>query len=725
MRNAILLITLIVLICTTPSHAQTLFQRFGGVKQWELRYTYTASGPYTWEEGGRTTNRSVYNLESSGKILLEREDGEPAMVFNLHGKGPVNSSISKRTRETAPGNSIATRYDEGSGTSAVGVHVSMNLEDGTYDISIIDTKGVPTQYGGTEKWSTTDRKWGPASYDYGVSVPTPAPAELVLTLPEGGRVISGNWSHAQAMNHAKSQQNFDEEAWLKQHPSAGGVRWTLVPADAVDVELQVEIANYADWLPVASLSEDKPGTTATITAKVVGKDGGKPAQKAVRMTYRLSEVSREKGVCLNWPQKNAGTAPDLRFEPEKNAGDWKVSDEGATLASPDGEYEETNATLSCFDFGAYGTILVTAELMDGRVIVGHLKDDTARGDILLPKRAVDSKIGDKWKKLAKFTGKDTDDQDEQTGNDKKGDGLTAYEEYRGLIVLGKPTRTTGKLDPMRKELAVLNKIGAPAKQGFDLFRSASGIEVVELKEGELPESRHLNLNRGVASGGEQYAILLKEEALPKSAGENRPVAELRKTPRKSEMAVVDVAGARSFYARQAAVAKAGGVKLPYTAEQDIANTIAHEIAHGVGAPHHGKQTEFDDKRVLTPRMVDWHAYGQDGVELLHATSDLKLDGEVGRPGNDASGDATCIMAYTNYYAWAAIGRLGMPLSYYAVPPQPLGHLFCTSPTATGMNLPRKLPNGTEIPGYFGDAVGQGAGAPVGNCRGAMTVRDWE
>jgi hypothetical protein len=82
------------------------------------------------------------------------------------------------------------------------------------------------------------------------------------------------------------------------------------------------------------------------------------------------------------------------------------------------------------------------------------------------------------------------------------------------------------------------------------------------------------------------------------------------------------------------------------------------------------------------------------------------------------------MAYTNYYQWAAVGSSGGPFNYFAVPPQPVGSHFCTSAAPTGFNLKRTLPNGAVLPSFFGPAKGQGGDSPVGNCLGAMKVRDW-
>jgi hypothetical protein len=166
---------------------------------------------------------------------------------------------------------------------------------------------------------------------------------------------------------------------------------------------------------------------------------------------------------------------------------------------------------------------------------------------------------------------------------------------------------------------------------------------------------------------------------------------------------------------------AAGIPMPYTLAQEIENTIAHELAHGLGAPHHGRATDYRGPTTITAAMTSWHVYGADGLEIL--TRPFALPGLIGRPGNDASGDAGCIMAYTNVYTWAAVGTFE-PYAFYMTGIQPMGANFCTSSAASGMNVSHAAHGGTVVPGFFGNAGGQGGGAMAGNCLGAMKVRDF-
>ncbi len=295
-----------------------------------------------------------------------------------------------------------------------------------------------------------------------------------------------------------------------------------------------------------------------------------------------------------------------------------------------------------------------------------------------------------------------------------------------MIVDGKHTRLSDALDPMKKDLVVAHDLGAMGHSGLALFDHASGIHVIELLPTALPTTRLVNVNRHTASGGEQYGLNMHKGPVNDGSGENRPADVHGKTPKKSLEVVIDIDGSTAFYGKQSANAKASGVTMPYTLEEELSNTIAHEVAHGVGAPHHGKETEFFDKRVVTVAMREWRVVGADGFFLTPpAENPIVLEGRIGRPGNEASGDANCIMTYTNLYSWAAVGRLGGPYRFCAVGLQPVGKTFCRSPAATGYNLTHPVgTKGATVPGFFGNAESQGENAPPGNCLGAMHVRDW-
>lgn len=709
----------------SPEQIASLQSRFAGVKAWHISFRYSGDNPHQWTDGGTHHNRTRWHESSQGSFILPTTENDGTHV-RVVGEGPSSDAVDLyRVSRSSPVH-VETRYDRGSGPAKVAVDLTLDLETGTYDLSFISNE-FPETYGGSQADAFETRTYGPAEGRTHVILPIPAPADIILRLPQEGTTISGSWSHQQEMQaRPRHVPGFDVQEYAEQSPTRGVLTWTISPADfePLDVELIVEPVGYESWLPEGGPDEATAGNTLAVKATLVAKNGGPLKHHATQMTFTLAEVSREKGLALNWPLTGGSDAPDLGFEARRNP-DGEVLAAGQGLRFSHGPFDSQTATLSAFDWGACGAVVVVARLDNGRTVTGHLKGATVP-DVLIPKRAASSAIGDAWKSAVGFSGSDAEDEDVQPGNTHPGDGLTAYEEYRGLVLDGRHSRRTKQLDPLKKDLVVINEIGAQARPGMKLFESAAGIHVVEAAATDLPATRQVNPGRGTASGGEQFALRLRTAKLAgETAGENRPAGLLNKTPKKSEEVVVDLALAAEFYAQQAAVVKAAGERMPYSLEQDVANTLAHEMGHGVGAPHHGRTSEYFGKREVTAKMVDWKVFGIDGLRVTVTEAEpVKLTGRIGRPGNEASGDAGCIMAYANFYQWAAVGREGGPYTFYALPPQAPGTHFCTSSAASGYNLPHKLANGAALPAFFGPARGQGNGSPVGNCLGAMQVRDW-
>jgi hypothetical protein len=707
----------------SPEKIASLQARFGGVTQWELRFSFAGDNPHAWHDSGTEHRRTQWFESSQGAFHVPGQSSGGGRV-RVMGRGPCFDTLSIALDTSAPGLQT-TRYDRGAGMATVHVDFDLDLTTGTYDASFVHDAFTAT-YGGSETNAFETRTYGPSEQETHVAAPHSAPAYVKFRLPEQGTVISGTWSWEELVAAKRRLGESVDEHYPETNQTRGRITWTLQPADPVEVELVLEAVGDEDWMPEARDDEQTPANDLALRATLLPKAGGELTQRAVEITFSLAEVSRETGVALNFPVGSAATAPDLQFVAARNPGDVVIGAEGRSVTVRGTALEQAEAMVSSFDWGAYGGIEAWARLQNGRVVRARLRE-TGKMQLQVPRRSSGGFIADAWRARHEFTGADGADSDVQAGNPQLGDGLTAYEEYRGLVIAGRHTRNSDHLDPKRKDLVVLNEIGAAAKAGLALFEAASGIHVVEMRAAELPKSREANPHRASASGGAQHGLLLVEESLQGGvAGVNRPADVLGKTPRLSEAVVVDRAMAQQMYAEQAAVVAAAGMTMPYTAEEDLAQTIAHEIAHGVGAPHHGKTTEYVGQRKVTVRMKDWPVFGVDGLRIQPTEErPIELSGRIGRPGNDASGDLACIMAYPNFYQWAAVGPTAGPHQFYALPPLPVGRSFCTTSAGTGVNARRhKLPNGASAPSFFGNAGGQAEGAPQGNCLGAMKVRDW-
>src|SRR5581483_11120738 len=219
------------------------------------------------------------------------------------------------------------------------------------------------------------------------------------------------------------------------------------------------------------------------------------------LSVHLKEVSNEPGVCLNVPLQKGTDSWDLQFAPGPG---YTVEKKGTAVRKDGGEFDHLNLHLDCYDWGAWGTVVAEGILTDGRILWATLDKDRTERELRVPKREPDSKIASKWKKEMQAEGlQELDDQERQNGNPNDGDGLTVYEEYRGMMAKGKHTRDHPAgpdgyrpLSPKRKDLVVCNTIqGEPAVvAGFRLLEKAAGIHVVEVTEKELPDSRLVNVN---------------------------------------------------------------------------------------------------------------------------------------------------------------------------------------------------------------------------------------
>ncbi len=264
--------------------------------------------------------------------------------------------------------------------------------------------------------------------------------------------------------------------------------WSLTP-EVEELELVVEPVNYQKWLPEGNLKQpDQAGSSIKIVATLQQKGGGTTTQKADKFTFELANVSKEPGVCLNWPRaEQAKSDPDLKFEQTTNIPPFisrfiEVKDD--THAESIEPSTNAEVIVSCFDYGAVGTIKVKA-FVGPKEIVGFLKTDTSKSmpEIPLPRRAPTSFVADYWKETEGVTdlSSNDDSDDDPPGDEHKGDGLSLYEEYRGFSIQGEHTRTK----PKRIDLFVFNDGGTRGGQAITMFGTASGIKMRRLNAEEF------------------------------------------------------------------------------------------------------------------------------------------------------------------------------------------------------------------------------------------------
>ncbi|MEO6613638.1 MAG: hypothetical protein ABIT05_12685 [Chitinophagaceae bacterium] len=463
-----------------------------------------------------------------------------------------------------------------------------------------------------------------------------------------------------------------------------------------NVELIVNPDNYDNWLPEAGKDELTKGALMKVNLKLKSTDGKPLALKAKSFELTLSNTSMEPGITINYPISPAtDQLPDLRFV-KADIAESNKADQSLTIPCTDGSTGK--ASIASYDGGGWSTLSVVALMEDSTRIRGHLLVSQGDIDICIPKRDPAAKIATSWLQAHGNPG-ETDDNDHSLGNLNDGDGLSAYEEYRGVIAMVKENgvfkEKFQRLDPEKKELGIWmkKKVMPIFLEGFGILENAAGIKVISLIDNEMGADRMFNRNNKSANIYKQYVEKLDTGSLGGIAvGENRPSTDKPKIPKQSESVVIDTAMLTSAYATQAAALRNTHLRMPYTLKEDIANTVAHELAHGIGLVHHGPPTLGIPNITIPQNSKDYHVYDTYGHDITRPG--VEINGLIGRPGNDESGDTSCIMAYTHYYQWVHKADKGT-LDYYAIPLLPVGKTFCTSLVGTGLNKNNN---------YFGDAT---------------------
>lgn len=490
------------------------------------------------------------------------------------------------------------------------------------------------------------------------------------------------------------------------------ITWSLYRG-SVDAELiitptcgksTVSGCSYDTWLPEPGADEMRKGSVMNIALRLQRKGGGAPPVRADHFELTLASTSNEPGITVNFPlePKKPGL-PDLRL-----IGDPRIESADADQKIDVGTADGINGTgyVASYDGGGYTVLTATAVLEDKRRIVGNLMVSGGPRETQIPKRGPGSFIALAWLN-AHGNPKDADDEELSQGNNNRGDGLGAYEEYRGVMAEGRFKR----LDPREKELAVrvFSTELPELAEGISWFEAASDLTVVKFLNFEVPASRRINANEGTANVFDQFAVPLNKGTLPpgglaKTFTKNGTDVEI---PAGTTGIVIDTNNISQIHQ---SITQSAGMPVPYTYAELLAATVAHELAHSVNVPHHGDLPDQKSEMVTSfeknTRIFDWN-----GSEIT--TRPYPITGLIGLPGSGESGDMSCIMAYNPYYQWALNDGPGGARTYAKVPLIVLGRRMCKSRVGTGINKPD--PNPQIANRYFGKAVN-------GNCLSLIKMK---
>ena len=642
-------------------------------------------------------------------------------------RGPAQGvvSVNDKIVWSSAGGDV-TESESGAGEpSEAAVTVHFDTKRGVYSFGMdfkAPTKVVKTGPGtSTNDPNTAGLSWSSPEFPLIANAPTVLGSTSFTVAPGSGSLGSNVVAMGRTMKHMDGQPLAEVKLnWLLERPGP-----------KPEVELTFEVENYDTWLPEGpqpGQAQDAHGNHANVTAHLARKDGQPLERGALFMSFELKECSSEPGICINTPPEGeAASLKDLRFI---DGGDAQPKGEEKQRAqTPFGDWQTASALVGALDWGAYGVLEVKAYVPHTGEVVGRFvptNEKLAR----LPKRKPDSYIGDAWKAQHGVEDLPDDDDLEQTqGNTHHGDGYSLYEEYRGVFALGKHSRTSEKaaLLPKKKDLVVLlsNKsrpehpgpkepvflaLGESAlgqlEGGFALFESATqGARALPMKEEEAQASRMINVCQKSHHKEAQYGVLmLRAPSAGQDAGGCYPLELHPKSPKTADWVAFDLDGNAAMHEKLVEKCKNYGISVPFTAHEDLANTVAHELSHACGLDHHGDR-ETDGPTRKREELVPadkFHLYDYKGVELLGDQIPNPIDGSIAPDFSSASGDMACIMTYTNAYTWRL--TTGGGYFWHEVLPTAPGHTLCTGRDGNPLNV------------IYGQAAANG-----GNCRSKLNL----
>ncbi len=304
-----------------------------------------------------------------------------------------------------------------------------------------------------------------------------------------------------------------------------------------------------------------------------------------KIKFTLFDVSDEKGYCLNAP-----TNPPASGEDSDAWKDYQFATQtGFTISGSDNNIAETvtnnlheaTVTIKSFDYGSFGKIKAEFTTQDGSLTciakeVGGTNEYTRLPADTNANNIADSWSGDTGPGGSSLAADDTDNV--PTG--KIGDGFTRYEEWRGFVVGGIHIRT----DPTKRDLFVYDPDGI----GIGYYTSGSGIQVHLINAGEwsgagkkADDKRIININRETAVSSKQYGLHVYDGGTPGGTeggycyGDPDDSVPLG-PPNACRKIKVNTGNIHNWF--------------PTNAQQVIDRTLAHEMGHGTGVPHHTPST---------------------------------------------------------------------------------------------------------------------------------------
>lgn len=292
---------------------------------------------------------------------------------------------------------------------------------------------------------------------------------------------------------------------------------------------------YEKWLPMPAADQSGDpalfGNPDPIKILVVFHKGAVPAgskgptqpdtDMGGQIDITLQNVSRNTGVCMNYPQNGDDTKPDLYFPQQQPAGiEWVDETHVKTVSQV---AVEATVQIAARDTGAYGDVQAECKTLGVEGEDARTQEET----LSLPMDDNHNHIADYWEKdaknavYAKNLPPDWDDETQPDGMKTTGDGITLFDEYRGFLTDdGSGTESFTRPSPKTKKLFfyLTDKDKDLHEQGAQEYAQATGITVLYLHDqtrlkddGQGGKPRWLNFNQTPYTEAKQYAVWVEDQ----------------------------------------------------------------------------------------------------------------------------------------------------------------------------------------------------------------------
>lgn len=609
---------------------------------------------------------------------IERGEQNPARLPNHY--FPINRSVNESIQS---GDASTGRYDSWQGASAsfaLGTcMLMMDLETGLYDVVF--------QVGPTDLGTQIRHEWRTPGKS---GVDEAAPTQHMAWLGgEYGPQLMKRRLRADMKADGTISFTLSGPTTLSS-PLHGKIvtmtaQFTFSPSPPSNAKLIIEPSDptqYREWRPTPGPNENEPGSDLAFTWMVVEPGNPNAKIEVDKVTFRLGNVSRYSGVCMNWPPPNPGATapkPDLQFAPpEPGELDYTVQSDNL-VAIVDGDEANIGVgevVVQCLDGGAIGELIAEAQLKDGRILQCEVQGQPGRRKILIPDRDEGvSDVAKAWRAIRANGLTDDDDNEGDPEGDTRapGDGLSVWEEYRGFFQGG---AWRDNCFPTKKDIFLDNRAGAAATSGIDCFADATGLIVHEKTLfKEFRSDWTINYVGVKGSHVDQHGLLIKPGSGAAGVCKRMPSARFPGPP-KNTLVV------RFILCEDVDRAFQITPTITYT-RNDRAGHLAHELCHGIGIYHHGDADPWDlpnggfgvewfrAQTSSTPpqdRVKEgiggslYQVFGEASMvqmpnDVIFGPGASYLTMKLGKRSGQHSGDADCVMRYNVAQAYE---RLGVP-----------------------------------------------------------------